>query len=235
MGDPVELSKDKSNLSQDLMVGLIYPAVLGTIFYTTLREVADQVILAYHVCFSHTAFSFDLILIIKFVLAFLACGFYLCDYLYIMMTNDYSPFFFVCDVCFVFAMYGAFAAVRLDEDGMMPNPKLILAMYCFFLILYYCWDLWELGRSRDCAEFEFYSGIIRWELLSALLVLICFCVIFRFDTVGMFVTEASWVPSAIVAIVMSGVTLGFSYYVYRKKDISSRYASKPQPVQARGA
>src|SRR5260370_18501981 len=89
-------------VKQELMLGLIYPAVLGTIlyqlFFTFAHVLRDQD-------------PINEILLIKFALVIVSIGFYVCDYLYIVFTKRYYWWSFLCDVVFLLALYATVIAI----------------------------------------------------------------------------------------------------------------------------
>jgi hypothetical protein len=217
------MSDPGDKLRQDLMLGLIYPAVLGSIFYTILGELGHQI----RSIFSGGAYNVSLIVTVKFTLSWIALAFYFCDYLYIAFTNEYHKRFFRYDILFVFTMYGAFAAAALGENGRLPAAKVLLGLYALFIAFYFDWDRFELRRAKTKEEIDFYRKILRWEGYSFALIMVCLFSIWLLETVwpGKGSLEA-WVPSALGAVVMAFVTWRFAVHTCDKKKLSIRYSTE---------
>src|SRR6267143_2874455 len=82
-------SASKRPVKQELMLGLIYPAVLGTILYQLVFTIA-------HVL--REQYPLSSIIWTKWTLVVISVGFYVCDYLYIVLTKRYYWWSFLCDV-----------------------------------------------------------------------------------------------------------------------------------------
>ncbi len=92
------------------MLGLIYPAVLGTILYQLFFTLA-------HVLREQIPLS--AILLIKSALVIISIGFYISDYLYIVFTKRYYAWAFLCDIVFLLALYATVIAIDVDNP---PQP-----------------------------------------------------------------------------------------------------------------
>src|SRR3979409_2387804 len=99
---------------QELMLGLIYPAVLGTILYQLLFTIA-------HVL--RDQYPLTAIVWIKWTLVVISIGFYVCDYLYIVFTKRYYWWAFVCDVVFLLALYATVIEIDVDKHRDLPHHK----------------------------------------------------------------------------------------------------------------
>jgi hypothetical protein len=151
---------------KNLMLGLIYPAVLGSIIYLALTEVTEQAVALWGV-FSGQSYEASLIVSLKFLLLWVTLIFYCCDYLYLLFTNDFNLGFFLMDFVFIIALYATVLAIGIDGGEVPPKILLILACYTMFMLLYLGWDLFEKTRC-SAAESGFYDSMIRWELWSLL-------------------------------------------------------------------
>src|SRR5260370_38717785 len=83
-------------VKQELMLGLIYPAVLGTILYQLLSTLG-------HVL--RDQYPFSAIVGIKCTLVLISIGFYVCDYLYIVFTKRYYWWSLLCDIVFILTFF----------------------------------------------------------------------------------------------------------------------------------
>ncbi len=141
-------------VKQELMLGLIYPAVLGTIlyqlFFTFAHVLRDQD-------------PINEILLIKFALVIVSIGFYVCDYLYIVFTKRYYWWSFLCDVVFLLALYATVIAIDVDNPRNLPHNKVILLCYLIFLLIYLVWDGYEFLTLPAGEERNFYRSVVRWE------------------------------------------------------------------------
>jgi hypothetical protein len=113
------------------MLGLIYPAVLGTILYQLFFTLA-------HVLREQIPLS--AILLIKSALVIISIGFYVCDYLYIVFTKRYYAWAFLCNIVFLLALYATVIAIDVDNPRSLPHNKVILLCYFTFLLVYLAWD-----------------------------------------------------------------------------------------------
>ena len=79
---------------KQVMLGLIYPAVLGTILYAVLGSALAPVLSIL------LGRSSGVIAVpwLKGILLLTTVAFYCCDYLYIMFTREFRPMFFLFDL-----------------------------------------------------------------------------------------------------------------------------------------
>ena len=66
-----------------------------------------------------------------------------------------------------------FHAIGIANEAIRPQPTLILAMYCLFIIFYLAWD-WPARRddTESDEEEQLYNQIIRWEIVSLIILLL---------------------------------------------------------------
>src|SRR3979409_1342733 len=187
---------------QELMVGLIYPAVLGTILYQLVFTIA-------HVL--RDQYPLNAIVWIKWTLVIISIGFYVCDYLYIVFTKRYYWWSFLCDVVFLLALYATVMAIDVDNPGSLPHNKVILFCYFIFLLVYLVWDGYEFLSLPRGKEKQFYRAVVLWEL-PWLFVIGVFALI-----------SWSWVNNLLISIltiiVLSSVTIWFGFLVSRMRGI----------------
>src|SRR6202171_84618 len=187
------MSKNSSRpIRQELMLGLIYPAVLGTILYQLLFTIA-------HVL--REQYPLTVVVWIKWTLVVISIGFYVCDYLYILFTKRYYWWSFLCDVVFLLALYATVIAIDVDNPHGLPRNKVILFCYFIFLMVYLVWDGYEFLSLPRGKERDFYRSVVTWELPWLFVI-------------GVFVLISwSWVNNLLISIltiiVLSSVTIWF--------------------------
>ncbi|HEU5237600.1 MAG TPA: hypothetical protein VFU37_10690 [Pyrinomonadaceae bacterium] len=195
--------ESKRPIRQELMLGLIYPAVLGTILYQPFFTIGHVLREQYHA----TA-----ILWIKWTLVLISIGFYVCDYLYIIFTKRYYWWSFLCDIVFLLAFYATVIAIDVDNPVRPPNHKVILLCYLIFLLVYLVWDGYEFLTLPRGKERGFYRAVVFWELPSLLVI-------------GVFeIITLSWnnqfMISIVTIIILSVVTTWFGLLVSRMRKFT---------------
>src|SRR5712664_1135024 len=150
------MSRDSNRpVRQELMLGLIYPAVLGTILYQLVFTIA-------HVL--REQYPLSAIVWIKWTLVVISIGFYVSDYLYIVFTKRYYWWAFVCDVVFFLALDATGIAIDVDNHRNLPHNKVILLCYFIFLLVYLVWDGYEFLTLAPGKERYFYRSVVCWEV-----------------------------------------------------------------------
>lgn len=220
------MTRPDKNLKKELMLGLIYPAVLGSIFYTALGKLGEQFSFAW-LSLSGGGFDWSALTAVKLFLLLVAIAFYFCDFLYIRFTRDYRTRFFVYDLIFVATMYAAFAAIGLENRAQPPDAELMLSLYFVFMFLYHRWDMLELKGCEPGEERELFRKVVRWERVSMLAIAGCLLLIVGLERAWpSMMAGASWVPGFLVALVMTTITVFFALYTRDK----GRLASRPQQI-----
>src|SRR5258705_1316602 len=198
------MSKESNRpVRQELMLGLIYPAVLGTILYQLFFTLA-------HVLREQVPVS--AILMIKFGLVVISIGFYVCDYLYIIFTKRYYWWSFVCDVAFLLALYATVIAIDVDNPRNLPHNKAILFCYSIFLLVYLVWDGYEFLTLPRGSERDFYRSVVSWELPGLF-------VIGVFQIIALLWTNQLMI-SIMTVIILSIVSIWFGFLVSRMSKLS---------------
>jgi hypothetical protein len=182
------------------MLGLIYPAVLGTILYQLVFTIA-------HVL--RGQYPLGAIVWIKWTLVVISIGFYVCDYLYIFFTKRYYWWSFLCDVGFLLALYATVIAIDVDNPRSLPHNKVILLCYFIFLLVYLVWDGYEFltlarGKGRD-----FYRAVVFWELAGLF-------VIGALEIIAL-VWNNHFIISILTIIIISIVTIWFGFLIGRMR------------------
>ena len=150
---------------KNLMLGLIYPAVLGSIIYLAMAEVTDQATALWTVFSTGQSYDPSLNVSLKFVLLGVTLVFYGCDYLYLLFTNNFNLGFFILDIIFIATLYVTVLCIGINDGEKTPQILGIIACYAVFMILYLGWDIFEKRRCT-AAEKSFYRSVIVWELWS---------------------------------------------------------------------
>ncbi|HEX9930381.1 MAG TPA: DUF433 domain-containing protein [Pyrinomonadaceae bacterium] len=166
-----EILKKDRKILKTLMLGLIYPAVLGNIIYLSIDQIVRQVKLFFTV----THIEPNPVLRLKFAFLLVTLAFYFSDYLYIYFTKKFRLSFFIYDILFVIALLTTAIAINMENPSELPDIRIITGCYFFFMLLYLVWDVTEL---RDCQklkcsnhEIRFYWKIIAWEIFSIVLLI----------------------------------------------------------------
>src|ERR1700704_332338 len=189
-------------VSQELMLGLIYPAVLGTILYQLFFTIA-------HVL--REQYPLSAIVWIKWTLVVISIGFYVCDYLYIVFTKRYYWWAFVCDIVFLLALYATVIAIDVDNPRSLPHNKVILLCYFIFLLVYLLWDGYEFLTLQRGKERDFYRAVVSWELPWLFIIGV-------FEIVAL-VWKNQLMISILTTIVLSLVTIWFGFLVSRMRKL----------------
>ena len=184
------------------MLGLIYPAVLGTILYQLLFTIA-------HVL--REQYPLSAIVWIKWTLVVISIGFYNCDYLYIVFTKRYYWWSFLCDVVFLLALYATVIAIDVDNPTRPPNHKVILLCYFVFLLVYLLWDGYEFLSLPRGKERDFYRAVVFWELPGLF-------VIGALEIIAL-VWNNHFMISILTIIILSMVTIWFGFLVSRMRKV----------------
>jgi hypothetical protein len=185
------------------MLGLIYPAVLGTILYQlffTIGHVLRQ------------QYPTTEILSIKWALVVISIGFYVCDYLYIILAKRYYWWSFLCDILFLLAFYATIIAIDVDNPVRPPNNKVILLCYLIFLLVYLVWDGYEFLTLPRGKERDFYRAVVFWELPGLFVVSVV-------EIIAL-VWSNHLITSIVTIIILLVVTVWFAFLVCRMRKFS---------------
>ena len=184
------------------MLGLIYPAVLGTILYQLFFTIA-------HVL--REQYPLTVIDCIKWTLVVISLGFYICDYLYIVFTKRYYWWAFLCDVVFLLALYATAIAIDVDNPRSLPHNKVILLCYFVFLLVYLIWDGYEFLNLPRGKERNLYRAFVFWELPGLVL-------IGSLEIVALFWSNNS-MTSILTIITLTIITIWFGFLVNRMRRV----------------
>jgi hypothetical protein len=157
----------EQHILKNLMLNLIYPAVLGTVMYGALAATLEPFVAALA---GRTApASADPYALLKTCLVAITLAFYIADYLYIAFTRQFGWLFFAFDLVFLTTLYVSVYGIGLSAGSTTP-PYLPLVVGCFmiFMGLYFVWDLIEWRRPGSSRERRWYVRMLAWEVLSLL-------------------------------------------------------------------
>ncbi|HEY0427727.1 MAG TPA: GNAT family N-acetyltransferase [Pyrinomonadaceae bacterium] len=185
------------NFLKKLMIGLIYPAILGNIIYIILTFIFTQ----------------DERYTVKFVLLLITAFFYLFDYLYIYFTYDFKWWMFILDLIFVIGLFFTYQNLHFPlnsskNDIAPPNLFMILICYAVFILLYLIWDSIEKKNSKT-SEKSMYKWIVWWEIIS--LSLLGINIVLQFLAI-----LSSYNKSIVVIWTLIFITIGFGRINWEK-------------------
>ena len=198
----------RGKVLKDLMLGLIYPAVLGTVMYSTLQVLVDPLTVKFSP--GSCLVVADSVLGLKLCFLLIAVAFYCFDYMYIMFTREFDWPFFLCDLAFLVILYITISAIGIGKEY-LPQTQWILGCYAAFMILYLVWDSYESWRCRregaSAKEKRFYLGVIIWEMISLVVLII-----------GLFSLDQSLSSSRIAIFMIALITGCFGWFAWHKKS-----------------
>lgn len=150
---------ESRNMARTMVVGLLYPAVLGSLVYSFLEIVIPS--LASDVPSGFLQGSRSLVGI-KLLLFLITVGFYCADYIYSSWVAVFRYQFFLLDVVVVLGLYLSVHFINLSSTR---PPALAAVGVCFALILacYWLWDRFEPKRQEHK---RFYSRMLMWQMSS---------------------------------------------------------------------
>ena len=195
--------KTEKNIAKHLIVGLIYPAVLGTIIYLLLETFGKYILKGESIEFLKSS---NYIILLKAVLLIATMTFYACDFLYTTYTNKFRTLYFLFDLIILGGLYATFIASNYDSDA-MPQIDKILAYFISFMVLYLLWDGYELIFENKSNKLEnmFYKKMVVWEICSLIVFII----------LHLFVVNNVTIIISTIAIVIS--TSRFIYLARQKR------------------
>jgi hypothetical protein len=191
---------------KQVMLGLIYPAVLGSVFYNFLGAAIEP--------FVNRILGRPAVLVapwLKWVLLFTTLVFYCCDYLYIMFTREFVALFFVCDLILLAGLYVTFSSIDIRAAA-LPHRNVVVvgACYCAFMTLYLAWDIFEKSRTKEPKEQWLYKHVILWEVVSLIMIVV-------------WLGLETWVPNfsrdvVFLTAILVLITIWFAVLALKKRD-----------------
>lgn len=182
----------------ELMVNLVYPAVLGSVLYIALDYMTRVFVPKALAPPNLQTLPLDAVAAAKVTLLLLTITFYCCDYLYLRWTVRFQVIFFVFDMLFLLGLYLTIVFTHVQVgDADLPQAHIVAALFTLFMLFYLWWDLGErklltreaaglnlqpteadiatineASRKRICrlkVEIPLYSSVITWERVSIVL------------------------------------------------------------------
>lgn len=197
---------------KDLILELIYPAVLGGVLYFALDFVSLVANTVTRPAFCHGDWDYNLVL--KCTLLVSTLVFYGCDYTYTMLTPDFEVLFFVFDCIFLAGLYATIVRMRVKECNLnlQPEVRSIAVLFATFMVSYYLWDLFEY-RRKSGREKDFFHKMMWWEAQS-----LCG---FASVVVALTLWPANSFVTVAFAFILAASTIRF-FFLVRKKRVFSR-------------
>jgi hypothetical protein len=204
---------------KNVIVGLIYPSVLGTFIYDPIKMLYQKL---------HQPHFFETLkanpegFFIKGGLVIAILSFYICDYLYSNVIKKYKKLFLFFDLAVILFMIFAFNGINLERP-LFPNFNTVSIAFGAFVLLFLLWDSYLVRKaSKEKCEQKredmlfLYVRLALWEILS-LLVLV--------------VSYLFWVQEIIdyfnsLFILFSNIFLSSIFYFYnvaKKTDLENKY------------
>lgn len=184
------LGKPQRNF-KNVLLNLVYPAILGAILYETMNFFYD---LMFNPCsVLHWA---------KLTLLVITAIFYVVDYFYIKLTERFIGLFFVFDLFFLVFLFITIKMIGIDDNTYDADVRVLMVASCYFafLLLYSIWDFIERFQANSNHEIIHMNKVLKWELVSMLLLLVYMLVIFLFK-----LSTNPW----ILIILLIGITGSF--------------------------
>lgn len=193
---------------RQLMLELLYPAVLGAVIFSLFEKTILPLVQGY--LFRSSQGSVEAATGVQITLLVITAAFYCVDYLYVMFSKNYDWAFFLCDIAFLVGLYVTVTAIGLSgAPRHPPYLRWILVMYCFFLLLYLWWDWSERRKCTGKDERRWYSGILAWEVISLLALVALILALSRMGEPRC--------SGYVVAGVLAAITLVFAVLTWGKK------------------
>jgi hypothetical protein len=188
------------NIAKHLIVGLTYPAVLGTVIYLLIELLGKYFLNGEALKILGNSWE---IILLKVILLLTTLVFYGCDFLYTTYTKTFRLLYFVFDIIILAGLFATFKAINYDNVE-LPQLELILIWFLVFMALYFFWDFYEAKRKNNSdrpAEKAFYKKMVRWELCSfaffAIILFLCKEEIGNIKTRTVFATFAITISTAV--------------------------------------
>ena len=201
-----------NNFLKNIMLGLIYPAILGNIIYITLTVLNNQA------SFEHEAYFNT-----KFTLLLITGAFYFFDYLYIYFTYNFRWWMVFLNMVFVWTLFQTFQKIHLstnaNEAKLAPEIFKILWFYLVYIVVYLAWDFFEKTKTTDLPEKRMYTWIVRWEAFSILLLISC---IYLYDQSKYLLKYRTNLSLVILAV----LTISFGFFDVWKYKFWRKYIIK---------
>jgi hypothetical protein len=140
------------------MFGLLYPAVLGTFFYSLLPETLEVV---------RDPLRVSVLQGTKLMVAFLLIAHFLVDFYYTQQvaleTKKYPRLIFLLDLAIVLSLFVAYEMVHLDEPAREPEVRWIAGAMFVSYLLFRAWEYSMrevIGKSVGLAIYETAAAVL---------------------------------------------------------------------------
>ena len=156
---------ESKNIARTIMVGLLYPAILGSLVFSFLEIVIPGLSSGVPAGFLQGATS---AVGIKIVLFLITVIFYCADYVYSSWVAVFRYQFFLLDLIVITVLYRSVYAINLGSN---KPPSVASIVVCFVIILacYFSWDFFEPNKSQHR---RFYSLMRIWQVSSIALLVV---------------------------------------------------------------
>ncbi|MCP4607237.1 MAG: hypothetical protein GY845_00790 [Planctomycetes bacterium] len=158
------IEEDK-NIARVLLIGLIYPAVLGSIIYALMGDIVDFVTVNKNTALLSLPFK-DILPKISFYL--LIVSFFCCDYVYSSWVKPFRVPFFLLDIFVMVALYIMVIFIKISSAA-QPSTVVISLAYACVLFLYFIWDFFEPQRNDYP---RYYLEMRIWQVTSFICLLL---------------------------------------------------------------
>src|SRR4051812_48130570 len=137
------VAKPTGEVLKELMLELLYPAVLGAVLFFAFET--TRILLPAMAVWSSTAPPFSSLVLLKCLLFYITVIFYGCDYVYIMLTREFTVKFFWYDCVFLVGLYVTLVMLRVHEGELpeLPVAWFVAILYVLFFSMYWRWDYLE--------------------------------------------------------------------------------------------
>lgn len=140
----ITIFKRGHNLAYILILNLLYPAVLGSIFYSVLSNIS--------------AFKIGVVEISCALMMISVIIFFSIDFLYTYLHDTYNSFHFIFDCILLFIIQGAFSSINFLA-GNINSRRYCLYMFLTFLIFL----VWDYPQRKELGKK--FLNIIKLEFL----------------------------------------------------------------------
>lgn len=198
---------ENRNIGRILMIGLIYPAVLGSIMYSFLG-----IILEYLFRGTRTGFlqQSSLEIAMKSLLLLTTLAFYGCDYCYTFWVAVYKKQFFILDLLVLASLYISILGINLSLTS-QPILELMSICYAFVFFFYFIWDFFEPSREHHR---RFFKLMRIWEF-SGMVLMILFYLAKRL------VLSTTDMQNIVLCILLLVITIWFWWLLYMKRKLAA--------------
>jgi hypothetical protein len=198
---------ENRNIGRILMIGLIYPAVLGSIMYSFLGIILEALFRGASTGFLQQS-SFEIV--IKSLLLLTTLAFYGCDYCYTCWVAVYKKQFFILDLLVLASLYISILAINLNST-IQPTLELISVCYAFVLFFYFLWDFSEPSREQHRRYFR----LMRiWEISGIVLMIL-------FLPAQRLVLSTTDLQNTVLCILLLVITIWFWWLLYMKRRLAA--------------